>query len=260
MNTLSPTVSVVIPYSPDHTPRSMLQEAKQSAKNQTIDVELVVINDTEQKGPAWARNKGIKEASNRYVAFLDSDDLWKRKKLEKQLSELERSDSGICVEYSGSSYQQFLGDLLLGSASSMTSSIVIDTHKVDATFEPNLNYWEDHLFMLENASNHGICFCEDLVIIRKHEGGLSSYLNPAIYYEEKTKFLSLLSKRVPEADDYLMDLKTSIEIKTAGMYALEQDLKGMYHHIYNAYKNAGFISAAIFLIRDTKSLLISKYF
>ena len=40
----------------------------------------------ENSGPAAARNYGIRNASHAFLAFLDADDHWKKKKLDLQLN------------------------------------------------------------------------------------------------------------------------------------------------------------------------------
>lgn len=53
-------------------------------------------------GPAAARNVGLRQAQGRYIAFLDSDDLWKPKKLEKQIAFMEQNG----VFFSATGYEQ----------------------------------------------------------------------------------------------------------------------------------------------------------
>lgn len=51
-------------------------------------------------GPAAARNLALENAGGRYIAFLDSDDLWLPEKLEKQIAFMERTGALFsCTAY-----------------------------------------------------------------------------------------------------------------------------------------------------------------
>ncbi len=106
-----PEVSVIIPT---YNRKNFIERAVKSVLKQTFkNFELVIIDDgstdgteeiikkfkdkriryiwQENKGPAGARNRGILEARAKYIAFLDSDDKWRRKKLEIQLNEMKKN-------------------------------------------------------------------------------------------------------------------------------------------------------------------------
>lgn len=167
-------VSVVIPYCESYTPKSMLSEAVSSAEAQTVPTNIIVVEDENQRGPAWARNCGIRKSNNRYVAFLDADDLWRPDKLERQLSKMQEQDVGLCVEGPDMETHQFIRELLVGSLVSLTPSILVDRNKVMAHFPEDMERYEDHFFMVEAALQGGVCLCEDLITVRKHETGLSA--------------------------------------------------------------------------------------
>lgn len=103
-----PLVSIVIPF---YNNLHWLEEALESVYLQTYtNYEILVINDgselddeqflrdhqsriryfkTENFGPAHARNYGIEKSNGKYIAFLDSDDLWLPNKLSEQVSFME---------------------------------------------------------------------------------------------------------------------------------------------------------------------------
>ena len=59
------------------------------------------IRHERQKGGSAARNTGIKESAGKYTAFLDDDDSWNDKKIEKQFELLKKSDSETGLIYCG---------------------------------------------------------------------------------------------------------------------------------------------------------------
>ena len=59
------------------------------------DSRVQTIPSTGNEGVASARNKGIIAAEGEYIAFLDSDDLWKPQKLETQINYMQEKNCGF---------------------------------------------------------------------------------------------------------------------------------------------------------------------
>jgi len=116
-----PKVSVIMPA---YNVETTIAASIQSVLNQTFcDFELIVVNDEcndetmqvvgeindprikivsqKNRGLAGARNTGIWHAQGEYLAFLDSDDLWRKDKLEQHVRHL-NMDPLIGVSYSAS--------------------------------------------------------------------------------------------------------------------------------------------------------------
>jgi len=114
-----PMITVIIPT---YNRYDMLVEAVESVLAQTYShFEIIVVDDgsTDQtpdlfhsayprityiyqvnQGPASARNRGVRSALGDWVAFLDSDDLWKPDKLEHQVNALEHHPH-YAIAYTG---------------------------------------------------------------------------------------------------------------------------------------------------------------
>lgn len=64
------------------------------------DNRIKYIKLEQNSGAAIARNKAMELATGKYMAFLDSDDIWSKDKLEKQINFMEENNYNItCTEY-----------------------------------------------------------------------------------------------------------------------------------------------------------------
>lgn len=116
-------VSIITPV---YNAEKFLDDTINTALNQTYeDWELILINDCstdnskkiyekykddkrikwidlrKNSGAAIARNRGIEQSKGRYICFLDSDDLWDKKKLDNQIKFMQDKN----CEFSFTSYQ-----------------------------------------------------------------------------------------------------------------------------------------------------------
>lgn len=89
---ISETIESVLQQSYAHWEMIIVDDASQDDSITIIDkfiqqdsrIKLIKLSDN--AGPAFARNQAIKAAQGKYIAFLDSDDVWKKSFLEKSVT------------------------------------------------------------------------------------------------------------------------------------------------------------------------------
>jgi len=132
----------------------------------------ITVVTQENRGPAAARNAGVRASHGEYVAFLDADDIWIPGKLRKTLAALD-SDRGAAMVYSnalmidnsgkplGTTYTPqaqkrapAMEDLLSGLWNILPSTAVMKRASYDAIggfreeFATGHPQWEDSYFMI----------------------------------------------------------------------------------------------------------------
>jgi teichuronic acid biosynthesis glycosyltransferase TuaG len=184
MSNVNNMVSIIMPA---YRAASLIQESINSVLSQTYpNWELLIADDcspdgtaavaesasfTDKRiklirckvngGPAAARNAAIAEAQGRWVAFLDSDDLWLPQKLESTIRHARENQSAITF----TSFRRISYDLahtgrlikapkslsyreLLGNTAIATSTVLIDRSLV-GEFHMKKVYYDDYVCWLE---------------------------------------------------------------------------------------------------------------
>jgi glycosyltransferase involved in cell wall biosynthesis len=206
---MNPKVSVVIPT---YNRAATVSRAIESVLAQTVtDLEVIVVDDGSSddtgkalgemfgdriryyaqtnQGASVARNRGVEEARGEWIAFLDSDDLWERNKLEWQFKALEQfgprcggcytdvrffnhSETRTMFQLVGNEFRHegtmgakpdVLERLVRPGGAGMVvclSSLIARADVVRKTggFDPKLLYSQDSEFMFRLALLTGFCY------------------------------------------------------------------------------------------------------
>lgn len=147
---MQPLVSIVMPV---YNTERYLPEAVRSVLAQTFqNWELLVLSDEspgdarsvmagfddprirflEHKngGPAFTRNRGMRESRGEFIAFLDSDDVWLPEKLDKQLALFQQNpDAGVVYSQRETIDEQ--GRILEGYKPTLYAGKILDRLYVD---------------------------------------------------------------------------------------------------------------------------------
>ena len=114
-------VSIIIPYYKDK--KNIFYSVKSAINQNYKKIEVIIIDDensdTSKKtllnikkknkkikvistkknlGASQARNLGVKHSSGKLIAFLDSDDVWKKDKLIKQVHFMNKNKIDFCYQ------------------------------------------------------------------------------------------------------------------------------------------------------------------
>lgn len=152
------------------------------------DARVKYIKLAENSGAAVARNKGLEEAQGRFIAFVDSDDLWHPEKLEKQLTYMKSEDKAFTyTKYERISEQgEFLGAPafpsrlnyagLLKNTAIACSTVVIDRTVIGDFRMPLVRKGQDTATWLQILKTHDYAYLVDEVLnqYRSRSGSLSS--------------------------------------------------------------------------------------
>ncbi|MEG9295981.1 glycosyltransferase family 2 protein [Mangrovibacillus sp. Mu-81] len=178
-----------------------------------LNIKLVIFKNPTNEGASYSRNVGIKKATSKYIAFLDSDDIWHTRKVEIQTKIFEQiPDTHVIVghqiklnnnvsniqkystsEFNTSRLNQVNKYKALFKNPSGTSVVMMKNDK-EYFFDNNKRYSEDFLLWLEILFNnkkmiqlvdfHAASFKESY-----GESGLSANL----YQIEKNELITLFS-------------------------------------------------------------------
>ena len=204
-------ISVVIP---SYNRKDFLKRSIDSAINQTKKpLEIIVVDDgstdgtetmiksdydfvkfikQKNKGVSAARNIGIKVSIGEWICFLDSDDEWKKDKLEKQINAMKSNPgykffhsneiwikNGIRInqkkkhkKYGGDIFDKCLDMCRISPSSVMINKTVFDEV---GNFNEDLVVCEDYELWLRICDKYRVFFIDEPLIIKYggHQGQLS---------------------------------------------------------------------------------------
>ena len=153
------------------------------------DSRIIYIQNEKNSGAAVSRNRALREAKGKWIAFLDSDDLWTPDKLEKQIAFMQ--SNGYCFSYTNYSEidesSEPLGKTVTGPKKITKTgmynycwmgclTVMYDVEKIGLIQIDDIKKNNDYSMWLKICKKAN-CYLldEDLARYRKRQGSISNH-------------------------------------------------------------------------------------
>ena len=133
---------------------------------------IIFIKNKKNKGQAYSRNLALKYCNSEYIAFIDSDDLWEKNKLKKQIKYM--LNNGYSFTYSDYktikknkikiiktpnffNYKKFVKNTSIA-----TSTMILKKKILNNIFFPKLKLCEDYYFKCKLLKSNDAYKCSNI--------------------------------------------------------------------------------------------------
>ncbi len=247
--------------------------AIESVLNQSFqDIEIIIVDDgstdgsdtvissflfdhrikyfhQENRGQAKAKNKGIKESTGEFVAFLDADDQWEKTKLEKQILLFQNQDTGVVysraqyIDAAGHPMELILSDKYLQPRSGkvtnwlymnnfvpFSSAIVRKTcFDMLGMFDESLSMGIDWDLWLRISTRYSFAYVNEPLLLYRvgHPGQMSK--NETTRHECSDRIMMSFVDNYPDAVDPKVQKKAKVYTlwNRADYYSVRKPWQGM---------------------------------
>ena len=254
-------ISIIIPYYKDEI--NILHSVNSAIKQSYKNIEIIIIDDEnsviskkillsikkkskkikvillkKNVGVSQARNLGISRASGRLIAFLDSDDIWKRDKLTMQVDFMNKNKIDLCytnyyafsgkkIIYKVKIKKSFDYNQLLNECPISCSSVLLKKNILNENKFRNLKTKEDYELWLRIAKKN---FNSRLIVGTGKYKSMSECakairLSGAEIVTVAVRRVNISDKKKPLLMDYIDPKKITYLPNTAGCFNSEEALR-----------------------------------
>lgn len=192
------------------------------------DERIRYLKNEENSGAAISRNRALREAKGKWIAFLDSDDLWTSNKLEKQIEFMKKND----YKFSYTNYGE------IDEESNLLGRTVTGPKRITKT--GMYNYcWPGCLTVMYDAESIGLVQIEDI---------------------KKNNDYAMWLKVCKKADCYLLNENQARYRKRSGSISNHGYMKLIKWHykLYRQAEHMDCISSVVLTIRNLFFGVIKK--